>query len=80
MYTRFYGFSEKPFNVTPDPKFLFLTESHRKAIGGRFLRDRRKEGVRFRFRGGGNRDTPFFITSSTRWTKASRPYSSPRPR
>jgi general secretion pathway protein A len=32
MYTRFYGFSEKPFNVTPDPKFLFLTESHRKAL------------------------------------------------
>ena len=32
MYTRFYGFSEKPFNVTPDPKFLFLTESHQKAL------------------------------------------------
>ena len=32
MYTRFYGFSEKPFNVTPDPKFLFLAESHRKAL------------------------------------------------
>lgn len=32
MYTRFYGFSEKPFHVTPDPKFLFLTESHQKAL------------------------------------------------
>ena len=32
MYTRFYGFSEKPFNVTPDPKFLFLTESHQKPL------------------------------------------------
>jgi len=32
MYTHFYGFSEKPFNVTPDPKFLFLTESHQKAL------------------------------------------------
>ena len=32
MYTHFYGFSEKPFNVTPDPRFLFLTESHQEAL------------------------------------------------
>ena len=32
MYTKFYGFSEKPFNITPDPKFLFLTESHQEAL------------------------------------------------
>ncbi|MCX5908937.1 MAG: AAA family ATPase, partial [Deltaproteobacteria bacterium] len=32
MYTEFYGFSEKPFNVTPNPKFLFFTDSHREAL------------------------------------------------
>ena len=32
MYTTFYHFSEKPFNLTPDPKFLYLTPSHREAL------------------------------------------------
>jgi general secretion pathway protein A len=32
MYTTFYGFSESPFSVTPDPKFLYLTPSHRDAL------------------------------------------------
>ena len=32
MYTQFYGFTEKPFNVTPDPKFLYLTAAHREAL------------------------------------------------
>ena len=32
MYTKFYGFKTKPFEITPDPKFLFLSESHREAL------------------------------------------------
>lgn len=32
MYTLFYEFSEKPFNVTPDPRFLYLTPSHRESL------------------------------------------------
>ena len=32
MYTQFYGFSKKPFNLTPDPDFLFVTESHQEAL------------------------------------------------
>lgn len=32
MYSRFYGFAEKPFHVTPNPKFLYFAESHQKAI------------------------------------------------
>jgi len=28
MYCKHYGFSEKPFDVTPDPRFLYLTERH----------------------------------------------------
>ena len=32
MYTEFYGMSERPFNVTPDPKFLYLNARYREAI------------------------------------------------
>jgi general secretion pathway protein A len=32
MYLGFYGFTEEPFNVTPDPKFLFLDERYREAL------------------------------------------------
>ena len=32
MYNQFYDFSEKPFSLTPDPKFLYLTPFHREAL------------------------------------------------
>src|SRR2546427_1692983 len=32
MYLTFYGLKEKPFNATPDPKFLCLTPGHREAL------------------------------------------------
>jgi general secretion pathway protein A len=32
MYCKHYGFSEKPFDVTPQPKFLYLTPGHREAL------------------------------------------------
>lgn len=32
MYTEFYGLKEKPFNLTPDPRFFFLSEHHRGAF------------------------------------------------
>ncbi len=32
MYLDFYGFQEKPFNVTPDPRFVFLSKNHREAF------------------------------------------------
>jgi len=32
MYTKFYNFKIKPFEITPDPKFLFLSESHKEAL------------------------------------------------
>src|SRR5215467_12637228 len=28
MYTEFYGFKEIPFGLTPDPKYIFKTDSH----------------------------------------------------
>jgi len=32
MYLTFYGFKERPFNATPDPRFLYLTPGHREAF------------------------------------------------
>ena len=32
MYESFYGLSEKPFSLTPDPDFLYLSNSHKKAL------------------------------------------------
>jgi general secretion pathway protein A len=32
VYLRFYGLREKPFNPTPDPRFLYLTSAHREAL------------------------------------------------
>jgi general secretion pathway protein A len=32
MYTQFYGFSKKPFNLTPDPAFFFVTPSQQEII------------------------------------------------
>jgi len=32
MYQSFYGFSEMPFNITPDPKFLYLSPTHQEAL------------------------------------------------
>ena len=32
MYQRFYGFQELPFDLTPNPKYLFFTKPHREAL------------------------------------------------
>ena len=32
MYEKFYGLDERPFDLTPNPKYLFLTPSHREAL------------------------------------------------
>jgi general secretion pathway protein A len=32
MYEAFYGFRERPFDLTPDPRYLVLTQSHREAL------------------------------------------------
>lgn len=32
MYQEFYGLREMPFNITPDPSFLFLSPTHQEAL------------------------------------------------
>ncbi|ABQ25682.1 AAA family ATPase [Geotalea uraniireducens] len=32
MYLEYFGFREKPFSVTPNPRFIFLSKNHREAF------------------------------------------------
>ncbi len=32
MYTSFFGLNEKPFSITPDPRYLFMSERHTEAF------------------------------------------------
>src|SRR5262249_21689550 len=34
MYKEFFGLQKLPFNLTPDPSFLFLPPKHREALAG----------------------------------------------
>ena len=43
-YTKFYGFSEDPFDIKPDPKFFFPSESHKEALASLLYGINRKKG------------------------------------
>ena len=32
MYTKYFGLKEPGFSITPDPRFLYLSEDHREAL------------------------------------------------
>ncbi len=32
MYTTYYGFNEKPFTLTPNPRFIYLSKNHKEAF------------------------------------------------
>src|SRR6476646_7622567 len=44
MYEQYFGFSEKPFSLTPDPKYLYRSESHANAFELLQYAIRRREG------------------------------------
>src|SRR5690348_7909783 len=44
MYESYYGFVEKPFSLTPDPKYLYRSESHANAFDLLQYAVRRREG------------------------------------
>jgi len=44
MYERYYGFTEKPFSLTPDPRFLYRSPSHANAFELLQYAIRRREG------------------------------------
>ena len=44
MYDEFYGFREPPFNITPDPRFLFFSDRHREAFNHILFGIRERKG------------------------------------
>src|SRR5256885_3424988 len=44
MYEEYYGFTEKPFSLTPDPKYLFKSATHANAFELLQYAIRRREG------------------------------------
>jgi general secretion pathway protein A len=44
MYTKFYNLKEKPFNLTPDPNFLYLGDTHREALAHLFYAVKERKG------------------------------------
>jgi type II secretory pathway predicted ATPase ExeA len=44
VYENFYGFAEKPFSLTPDPKYLYRSQSHANAFELLQYAIRRREG------------------------------------
>ncbi len=44
MHEEYYGFSEKPFSLTPDPKYLYKSQSHANAFDLLQYAIRRREG------------------------------------
>jgi general secretion pathway protein A len=45
MYESFFGLKEKPFSLTPDPRFFYLSESHREALAAVIYGVREKAGL-----------------------------------
>ena len=45
MYEAFYNLTSMPFNMTPDPKFLYLSESHREGLAHLMYGVERKQGI-----------------------------------
>jgi len=44
MYTEFYRLREDPFNITPDPRFLYMTQQHRDAMSHLLYGIRQRKG------------------------------------
>jgi general secretion pathway protein A len=44
MYEQFYGLKENPFNVTPNPEYIYLGENHREALSQLLYGVREKKG------------------------------------
>ena len=44
MYNQFFNFKEKPFNLTPDPRFLYLSPGHQEALASMIYGIKEKRG------------------------------------
>ena len=68
IYNEFYGFAEQPFNITPDPRFLFYSQRHREALNHMlFGVEERKGFIQVHRRGGGRQDDTVPRVSPGSW-------------
>ena len=44
MYEQFYNLRERPFNLTPDPRFIYFTEKHCEALANLVYGIRERKG------------------------------------
>ena len=44
MYKRFYNLQRNPFDITPDPSFLFPTKKHNEALAALYYGVKRRKG------------------------------------
>ncbi|HZC23892.1 MAG TPA: AAA family ATPase, partial [Candidatus Binatia bacterium] len=44
MYKQFYGLQKNPFEITPDPSFLFATKRHNESLANLYYGVRRRKG------------------------------------
>jgi general secretion pathway protein A len=44
MYLQYYNLDQEPFHVTPDPEFLYLSKSHKEALGSLMYGIEKKKG------------------------------------
>lgn len=44
MYNEYFGFREAPFNITPDPRFMFFSEKHQEAFDHLLFGIRERKG------------------------------------
>lgn len=45
MYEQFFGFRERPFDLTPNPRFLVLTDGHREALSNLYYAISSRKGM-----------------------------------
>ena len=45
MYESFFGLLDTPFNMTPDPRYLYLSDSHQEALSALLYGIRERKGL-----------------------------------
>ncbi|MBP1722860.1 MAG: ATPase, partial [Deltaproteobacteria bacterium] len=45
MYNEFFGFTEEPFRLTPDPSFFFMTKGHGEALSSLTSGIKERKGI-----------------------------------
>ena len=48
MYEAFFGLEELPFSLTPDPRFLWLSDTHQEGLATLYYGITRRKGFRMR--------------------------------